>query len=577
MIHIQLLGPFAIRLAGGASIPIRRTASQRLVAFLALHPDQHWTREHIAATLWPEADADTGAAALRGALHWLRVDLAAASVADDLILAEGRSKLSWNPNAAAECDVASFAARVETSLDERVPELRQQLDGLRAAADQYRGDLLAGWPDPWLSALRQTMALRYAAVLERLARLEATVGDPAEACRLADSLNIRHPDQESAARLTMQVRFAAGDCAGVEAAYRALCDRLSAAGQMPNATTARLRAWQIGALVHPSLFETIEGIANGIPPLFGRTVELEAGRDAVLNHLSVTLTGPPGVGKSRLAAEIARWVNVAGDGAVTWVDTADVTDRASLAARIAESVRGTTSDDPPHTAGLPEAGRSDLWVLDNVDGCVDAVAAWVSDAPQHERPRRMIVTCREPLAIDGEATLRLAPLSAEMAHAALRHVAGEVEFDPAVGKRIAAAMGFLPLGLVIAGRCLRAGSPAAVLARLDERPDLLSDPSPYAQLRHRNLATALAPSWSRLSNDQRRLLGRLAAADAGMTFADLVAGDAAPDGLAALMDDLRRLTTTALAESDAAGAHMPRFAMLAPIAAYVRARSADEG
>jgi predicted ATPase len=331
----------------------------------------------------------------------------------------------------------------------------------------------------------------------------------------------------------------------------------------------------------------------------GREAEI-ARIDALLGDgRLVTLVGPGGAGKTRLAREAtARWVARMPDG-VWLVELAPVTDAVEIVPTIlgALGLRDTALVDRPNHR-RPRDGmerlldmlreREAIVVLDNCEHLISA-AAEVVETLLGACPRvRVVATSREPLAITGESLCPVPPLTlpapgvsadVALAHPAVRLFAdraGAVQPGFAVDERTVAAvveicrrLDGLPLAIELAAARLRSMPLEEIARRLDGRFRLLTGGSRTALPRHRTLRAVVDWSWELLSEPDRRLARRLAVfGGAGATAQSaeaICAGDGidpadVPDGLAALVD--RSLLQVL------AGSEPTRYRMLETIREY---------
>ncbi|WP_213935145.1 ATP-binding protein [Rhodococcus sp. B50] len=127
----------------------------------------------------------------------------------------------------------------------------------------------------------------------------------------------------------------------------------------------------------------------------------------------VTITGPGGVGKTRLAIQAARRVARSFPGGVWFVELADVTDPTAIAMVVAEAMRiaDQSSADTVEVVLRHLSDRRALLILDNGEHLVDAVAALAGSLIRRARDLRIIVTSREPLAVAGEHVVSVPPLA----------------------------------------------------------------------------------------------------------------------------------------------------------------------
>ncbi|WP_231954672.1 AfsR/SARP family transcriptional regulator [Actinoplanes derwentensis] len=284
----------------------------------------------------------------------------------------------------------------------------------------------------------------------------------------------------------------------------------------------------------------------------------------------VTVTGPGGAGKTRLATEAA-WRHAADHPDGTWlIDLASVTEPAKVGAAVvaAAGLRGSALFE---TGGRvrPEgrddldvladrlSGRRILLVVDNCEHLIDAVAFLVSALLVRCPQLRVLATSREPLAVDGEALVPLGPLGLPepddasdraSASAAVRLFAeraaavrpGFTVDDGTVRDvvRIVRALDGLPLALELAAARLRTLGLPELAAGLSDRFRLLTSGSRTAQPRHRTLRAVIAWSWDLLTDQERALAERVAVLPGGVAAGSAAAigsGDV-PELLAALVD-----------------------------------------
>ncbi|WP_285743908.1 LuxR C-terminal-related transcriptional regulator [Lentzea sp. NBRC 105346] len=240
----------------------------------------------------------------------------------------------------------------------------------------------------------------------------------------------------------------------------------------------------------------------------------------------VTLVGPAGVGKTRLAAELVGQLQRAGRGEVVLVELAR-TKGAAVALEI-KSALGITHGDP-HVL----AGRDLLLVLDNcehaLDDCGELLGALLTQVPD----LRVLATSRESLRLPGEVAYQVHGLSgADRRSDAVRlfldrarTVAPELEFEDAdttVVAEICAKLDGLPLAIELAARLVRAFPLDEIRARLDDRLSLLTGGWRTADQRHQDLRKAIAWSYELLTPPEMTIFRRLSALPGG--FGPDVAG-----------------------------------------------------
>jgi len=250
----------------------------------------------------------------------------------------------------------------------------------------------------------------------------------------------------------------------------------------------------------------VAAIPDNLPPaqgaFIGRVAEVCAVAEA-LGDGAVALLGGPGVGKSRAARELGDAWRGDYPGGIVWVSLAGVGDADGLRAAAAAALGGEVG------AALAERGRA-LLILDGFDALVGAgeaaVEAWQAAAPEV----RVLITSRVRPALG--RPVRLGPMQPEHAAAlfAERARVRKPDFALTDANRadvaaLVEALGHAPLAIELAAERARVMPPTKLLARLSQRFRLLAGPRGGV-----SLEAALAPSWARLSGEQRAALGRIA-------------------------------------------------------------------
>ena len=274
----------------------------------------------------------------------------------------------------------------------------------------------------------------------------------------------------------------------------------------------------------------------------------------------VTLTGPGGCGKTRLALRVAALAEAGfGDGA-RLVELGPLTDPALVAASVAQALGVSERDAPTPAAGLVRAlaGRELLVVLDNCEHVL-AAAGLVATLVARCRRVRFLVTSRERLDVPGELVVPVPPLGlpaggsaaavagseagalfAARAGAASPAFALSADNSAAVA-RVCARLDGIPLAIELAAARCPALGPAELAARLDGHPGLLSG-GPARPGRHRSLEALVTWSYELLEDAERRLLARLSVLRGGFDLgtAERVAagGPLQPEAIAGLLASL---------------------------------------
>jgi predicted ATPase/DNA-binding XRE family transcriptional regulator len=315
----------------------------------------------------------------------------------------------------------------------------------------------------------------------------------------------------------------------------------------------------------------------------------------------LTLTGPGGVGKTRLAIEVAAGLHESFPDGVVFVDLTPLTDPALVMSTIAATlgVRESAERHLIETLSAFLASKRLLLVLDNCERIL-AVAPDLLDLLAASPGVTVLATSREPFHVRGEHEVPLAPLAlpAPDRLGALEEVAANPALALFEERAAAVQPGFalsdenapaitaicqrldgLPLAIELAAARVKVLPPAALLTRLEQRLPLLTGGGRDLPARQRTMRDAIAWSYDLLTGEEQALFRRLAVFVGGFTLeaAEAVIG---PDGEPPVLDGIVALVEQSLVRQTA-GAHAePRYLMLETVREFGVERlaaSGDEG
>ncbi|WP_187366100.1 BTAD domain-containing putative transcriptional regulator [Trebonia kvetii] len=580
--RIAILGLLEVHDDDGAAVPVAGARLRGLIARLALAGGQPVSTGALAEAVW---DLDPPA-----------------DMANALQTLVSRARKTLGGPGVVEQSAAGYRLAVRP---DDVDALRFE----RLVAEGAVAEALALWRGPALADAGD-FAGPFARRLEEL-RLEATVSlltKEIEAGRAAarvgelESLAVKHPLHEKLTGLLMRALAAAGRQADALAAYEALRARLAdelgidPGPQLREVHLKVLRGEIAAAPAQAGPART--NLRAQLTSFVGRTAEVARVREALETYRLVTLVGPGGAGKTRLAAEVAAGVRDHANGEVTdgiWLaELASVTDAADVPQAVLGSVglrearllpdgsqRITSRDARTRLLeGLADARA--LLVLDNCEHLIDA-CAYLADALLAHSPRlRIVATSREPLGITGESLFVVPPLDTDPAVRLFADRAAAVSPGFALDARtrplvtdIVRRLDGLPLAIELAAARLRTLPLPEISQRLTDRFRLLTGGSRTALPRHRTLRAVVEWSWELLTPAERLLAERFSVFPAGAT-PDAVAAVCAEGQIAAGETDelLSSLVDKSLLQPLADGR---RLRMLETIREYGAERLAGRG
>jgi predicted ATPase/DNA-binding SARP family transcriptional activator len=529
-VEVKLFGEFEV-IRGGAAIPIRGAKQRALMALLALNRGNPLSADRLIDQLWGDGQTAKPANALQAQIVQLRRTLGASAI----VTSESGYALDISP---ADLDAARFEDLVaEGRRLSTVGEVARASAVLGEALRLRRGEPLsefayAGFADAERTHLNELALVateyRVEADLE-LGHHNELVGELEALCR-------DHPLRERLWELLMLALYRAGRQAEALRAYAEIRDRLvDELGVDPGSS---LRQLETRILDHdpclvaerppapraPVAPSASGNLAEPLGRFLGRDAELEQVGEAIASHRLVTLIGPGGVGKTRLAVEAAgRWREQHPGGA--WIiELAGVTDPegvASAAAGTLGAVRPALGDGQPpgSTAELIArylAGRSLVVVLDNCEHVINEAASLAHTLAGKVPGLRLVATSREPLSVPGEILIPISglasPAAIELFVDRARAVQPGFEADgttEAIIDGICRRLDGLPLAIELAAARLRALPLSTLAERLDDRFALLTRGARTALPRQQTLRAVVDWSYDLLFEDERRLFARL--------------------------------------------------------------------
>ena len=613
-LKMRWLGASEVLVGGRFLPPLRYRKDLWLLAYLTLHRDRALPRQEVAALFWPDAGESQALYSLRRSLTNLRRALGPEA---GRLLAPSPSTVRLDLTDA-DCDLLAFEAALA-----RATGTSEPAEMLQQAVRLYGGPLLPDCREEWVHAERSLREQSYLSALGRLARIAQEQGQPAAAVGWLRLLLTTDPFSEGACRDLMQALAVSGDRAAVTRVYRDLVLRLRThLSTTPAPETDALYKRLSEAPSHPE--PPPKAVPALAPPsrrhlpvpltdLLGReSAVAEVGVGLERSRL-VTLSGPGGVGKTRLAIAAADATLPRFEGGVWFVGLAALTDPAYVAETTAKTLGAPQQVGQTACEGLIAflAGRSTLLVLDNCEHLLDSCAMLVDRLLSACPGLRILSTSRQALGITGEQvyqvpSLALPPsaafdenparassLSTEKNPAFLQEYAGielfvqrAVQANPTfrLDRRNAATvcqicfhLDGIPLAIELAAVRLRSLSVGDIASRLSDRFRLLTGGSRTALPRQRTLRSLIDWSYDLLNEAEKTLFCRLSVFAGGWTLeaAEVVcAGGVVEAG--DVLDLLTSLCDKSLAVPEPAGTST-RYQFLETVRQYSRDRLLESG
>lgn len=589
MLSIRLLGPLELDV-GGIAVPLPGPMTQALLVRLALDAGTVVSREGLVDALWGDEPPARATNALQVKVSELRRLIGANHI------------VARRPGYLLDVDPASVDALHARTL---ITRARAATSTGTDAGSQLYADALAMWRGPALASVSESPfalvatapwdELRLAAFEER-ARLEVTAGRLRPLIAELEAAVAEHPLREPLVEVLMLALAADGRQVAALAAYRELRERLvDDLGIDPNPRLQHLERQIL--MQDPSIVRSPMVLAESTAPAEPATIgpvrlphpvssfvrrddDLMAVERLLSRRRLVTITGPGGVGKSRLAIEVGRLISTPTDG-VWFVALEAVTDvgRVLDALAIGLGIAG-----PDASVAVRERLRDAdlLLILDNCEHLGDELAVVLHQLLQLAPGVRCLATSQRPLGISGEGRWPLGPLprtaAVELFMDRARDVAPRIDFDDLdLIEELCGRLDDLPLAIELAaGRC-GVFTVREVVDRLADRFSLLRDVHGSRAPRHQTLDATISWSYDLLFPDSQVALQAISACPGGVTLSALEAimsGLDVPRG--EVLDLVTHLSERSLIFADRSGS-TARYAALEGVRSFAAAQAASDG
>jgi predicted ATPase/DNA-binding SARP family transcriptional activator len=571
MLEFKLLGQFEV-LRDGRLLTVPTRNAQSLLAYLVIQAGKAYRREKLAGMLWPDSSEENARSNLRHELWRLRKVLGKDGEAYLLI---DEINIAFNTN-------SQYA--LDTDVLECLPLEDSTAEDLMLALSAYRGELLPGFYEEWVTSERERLSALYEAKMNRLLEILQTEGRWEEVLEWAMRwLHVGHWP-EPAYRALMTAYASKGDLPKAAATYERFAQGLQKdLGLKPSEQTlallkriktgwkedAQVKAGPQGVLKSKAPSEASlkadatlftlhpvrrSNLPNPLTSFIGREKEIQKVAQLVFSARLVTITGAGGVGKTRLAIQVARSLDPHFKDGVWWIDLAPLFKGAPVQKPSGTPIRegpgaqvgvGIVVQAVSKALRVPESPnlsllegvleylytRKLLLVLDNCEHLIEECAVLSENVLVNCAEVVILATSREALGVPGEKAWLLPSLSLpgrgasfnaeSILHSEAVNLFVERAGDSLPGYepddaglstivQICLSLGGIPLAIELAAARMNLLSVQEISARLESRFSLLTAGHRTVLPRHKTLQAAIEWSYDLLSETEQVLFRRLA-------------------------------------------------------------------
>lgn len=507
--EVRLLGELSASRGSEVVSRFRTQKTAALFAFLAFHANTAQPREVLIERFWPESDRDQGRMSLRTALSSLR------KVFGDALVTDTSTAMLT-----AMTDHSRYERALRLARSERLTEA-ERVEHLGQAVELYGGALLPSLYDDWILAERDLLAAAQLAALSALARWHERLGETRHALDYAHRAAAADPFHEAVRADLIRLLIAAERPAEALRQFQEL---------------ERLLAEQLGRQPAAETVALVAGLAVAETPQPATTVNLPSVRDrfrgrqellvdlvqAVAGTRLVTLFGPGGIGKTRLAVESARRLSAGyGFGLVQFIPLAGARTVQQGWELLAEALGLPVGSATARVLDFLRASSPALLVLDNIEQLLPDGVALVEELLDTVLGLRLLTTSRHRLALPDEHLVAVEALPVrdslalytDRARIVVPRFALTEANEPTLRELMGVLEGF-PLAIELAAAWAGTLAPTEQLvllraSRLALPDDARKDP------RHASLTAAIAWSCELLEPELKQAFQRLSVFQGG--------------------------------------------------------------
>jgi DNA-binding SARP family transcriptional activator len=540
MLEVRLLGQFEVRLKGAAvNIPSR--AEQSLLAYLILNAGSSFRREYLAGLLWPDSNETNAKGYLRQALWRLRKALSGKQAAASEYLLADKLNLAFNLSLPYWLDAAVLG-------DGR----RDGFQDLLAATQVYSGELLPGFYEDWVVLERERLRGQFDRVMQGLLERLQSEKRWEELQHQAERWIVRGETPEPAYRALILAHAARGDKSSAMAAYKRCQQALERElGVLPSPETTwlveQIRAGKPVVEVAPAILSkdvsqlgTFQNLPSHPGPFIGRETELAEIAELLTNPdcRLLTLVGPGGIGKSRLALSAGEKLTNSYPQGVCYAPLAGVGSFEFIPSSLltALGLDLLSKSDPKQQLFNYLQDREMLLVLDNFEHLI-AGTGLLSEL-LHQAPRvKLLVTSRERLSLQREWVYAVEGLPyprtvgeqgiepyasmtlfAQTAQRARANFGLNEKIWPFVA-RICRLVEGMPLAIELAAAWIPVLDPQGIANGVEHSLDMLESDFQDLPERQRSMRAVFNASWEMLNAEEQDSVEKLSIFRGGFTLA----------------------------------------------------------
>jgi len=604
--YFELLGRFRAESHARSVERFRTQKTASFLAYLVLHADQPQSRETLIDLFWQDSSPEAGQTNLRVALNSLRKQFEPPGIPANSLLIATRESIQIAADGI-DTDVSQFekaVRRAQTAMD-----TREQMGHWSEAIGLYKGRLLPALYDDWILREQQHLEILYLTALHKMIALCVQSGDVGTALEYALRAVDTDPLNEELHAEVLQLYLVAAQPSAAVRHYRHLEKTLrEQLDSVPSRETrALIDPWmgaqatvkprtpptpppltvspsppsaQEAGILPPSRLTLSSALPARTGPLYGREEACRWVLESLQseNTSVLTLMGPGGVGKTRLATELAHRMAPNLDGKLAFVSLAEFTDPETIPFAILQAfqIRASKQIEPFQALAETLGEVPALVVLDNFEQLIPSGIHEIRMLRTHVPHLKLLVTSRHVLGIEGEQTFAVLPLPVPTSstRTGTRRISKQSRAEPdldtllqnssvrlfverAQGLRpdfqitprnandlaeICTHLEGMPLAIELAASWINVLTPAQILERFQFPARTLSSRRRDISPRHRTVQNTVAWSYQLLSPGLQRSLCLLSTFRGGWTLEALDAITALPTNDAAASQETTATT-----------------------------------